>query len=138
MERPEFWVEIVNDPAFTVDRCREALVALFQRHFPPGTRLTRFHELPGTSGWYRQNTLFNSSMASNLPFNNRGKCVYMYQPDLMRSSGAKRYGNYGAVYFSLSKYVSEGDLVSILNGGRSDGEIRIVDLGASPGPVLRP
>jgi hypothetical protein len=138
IERPEFWVAIVNNPAYGVDERRDALVALFRRHFPPGTRLNRFPKLLGTSDWYSDRNLIKVTTASHLPLNNRGKCVYMYQPNLMRSGDAKRYGQNGAVYFSLSKYISEDELVLALTGRREDEGIRIVELSAHPGPLLHP
>jgi hypothetical protein len=134
LEKPELWVEIANDPRYCRDHRRDCLVALFRRHIRPGTRLNEIHRLHGTQDWFRADNLFKVTIAASLPIRNRGECVYMYQPEVLRGVSGK-YGPNGAVYFSLTKYFSEAELPLVLSGQKGDGCARIIEISGSPGPL---
>ncbi len=138
MERPEFWIGIVNHEKYDLDRRRDALAALFGRHVPAGTRLNciSVNEFLGMDGWYGGDTLYPADVYSQVPLKSREKCVYMYQPELMRSRGGTKYGNNGAILLRLSRRIFPADLAAVLNGRRDDGGIRILEVYATPGPVL--
>ena len=86
-EPPSFWVAIVNDPRYRDDRRRDCLVAFFTRHMPPGTRLNRFHEISGTSGWFNTNNLYTWHAGGPKGFTETNGLPYRFQPDLLLSPG---------------------------------------------------
>jgi hypothetical protein len=134
-EAPEFWVNIVNDNRYSEDHRRDCLVVFFRRFVHAGTRLNWFHQLTGTSHWFNETNIITATAFNKIPIKERAACVYMYQPALFRSQPSKRYekGRLGAVFFSLSQYVSPQRLALILDGQQDDGGCRIVEIQSRPG-----
>jgi hypothetical protein len=50
-EPPKFWIDIANDSKCPIDRRRQAIFKLFERHIPPRIKLSRLSELLGGAKW---------------------------------------------------------------------------------------
>ncbi len=57
VERPEYWVSIINDERRTDLMRLHAFRAFFLRHVKIGYRLGKLAEIPGTSSWFSSDTV---------------------------------------------------------------------------------
>jgi hypothetical protein len=138
IEGPEWWTRIVNDEGYTPDHRRDCIIAFFRRYVRPGMRLGRLFEIPGVSGWFSSETLSKMGAGEgNLPLEDRGECVYLFKPEFLPRTPSRYFPtSSAAVFFSLTKYVSEDDMSLVRHGMTGDQGTKILEISSSPGDLL--
>lgn len=121
-EKPEFWVEIVNDHnhQYSSERRRRALIEFFRRHVKPESAVARFWEIKGIDGWFTEMNLYGASTYETSYIERKpGQSVWMYYPELLADTGA-------TISFSLSKPLSRTELLNAINHKSKTGADAII------------
>src|SRR5262249_11642976 len=69
-EPPKIWTDIANDSKYPLERRREALFKLFERHVPPRTKLSALGELLAGAKWLENRDMtFEFAPSGLIPLN---------------------------------------------------------------------
>src|SRR5262249_22025243 len=76
-EPPKIWTDIANDSKYPLERRREALFKLFERHVPPRTKLSALGELLAGAKWLENRDMtFEFAPSGLIPLNETNEATF--------------------------------------------------------------
>jgi hypothetical protein len=109
-ESPLDWADAVDDPGLDNYRRRKCLFALFTRHAPPGTRLSRLGGILYGREWFKFESFVSLNSGTGLPPHNFRQCCYGFRLPFMKEE-------HSCLALVLEPNILQEEVVITLNGG---------------------
>ena len=91
-EPPEFWIEIANGEKFAAIHRTRCFFEFFRRHVPFGSKMSRLLSIKGVSGWFNDENIFGSTIASYVPIERHlGQTIWGIAPHFLKETQSALY-----------------------------------------------
>lgn len=124
VERPEYWVTMINDKERSELFRWYCIEAFLLRHLKPGDELAKLTRTPGTEAWFDKDTVGPAGALQHIPLERRpGEYDFVYTPAAVHPVG-KKAGRW--VFLTVKDSLSGGEIgiEDVLNVLRGEGTRR--------------